>query len=191
LKRLLLIVAGFALLWAARASGAPLYSENFDSYATRALDKNLAGGANAAPNGTGNPWFGPSPPNGQVVPSDNGVTPHSGSQMVRGNFTSNPPDFDQNWLNIAYRFNGGNPFTGGVIFDWWFYDSLGAGGTALHDYAALGFYDTAPSNTDYPGTGSLNAGVQRVQRLSLGAGDDQNAGFDANFYQARVAGAID
>ena len=192
LQRLHWIGSGLALLWAAGAfAAAPLYSDNFESYAPGALDKNLATGPNAAPNGSGNPWFGPAPPNGQVVPSLDGVTPHSGAYMVRGNFTNSPPDFDQNWLNVAYRFNGGNAFTGGIIFDWWFYDALGQGGTALQDYAALGYYDTAPSNTDYPGNGSLNSGVQRVQRLSLGAGADQNAGFDPNFYQARVAGAGD
>lgn len=186
------LLSGVALACAAQAAaGAPLYSDNFESYAIGALDKNLAGGPNAAPNGSGNPWFGPSPPNGQVISADGAVAPHSGSRMVRGNFTTSPPDFDQNWMNVAYRFNNGSPFSGGVILDWWFYDPLGVGGTALQDYAALAYYNTAPSNTDYPGNGSLNAGVSQVQRLSLGAGADQNAGFDPTYYQARVAGATD
>lgn len=189
--RVLPVVPVLGILLACQTFAAPLLSENFDSYAVGALDKNLTGGPNAAPNGSGNPWFGPSPPNGQVVSSDGGITPHSGSGMVRGNFAASPPDFDQNWLNAAYRFNNGNPFPGGVILDWWFYDPLGAGGAALQDYAALGFYDTAPSNTDYPNTGNLNTGVARVQRLSLGASPDQSAGFDATLYQARVAGATD
>jgi len=184
------VAIGTIALAMAPASAAPLFSDGFESYAIGALDKNLAGGPNAADNGTGNPWFGPNPPNAQVVGVDDGVTPHSGSHMVRGAFVA-AADLDQNWYNLGYRLNNGSPFPGGVLLDWWFYDTLGAGGKNLQDYVALGYYDTAPSDTDYPGTRSLNANVVSVQRLSLGAGADQKPGFDAGVYQARVAGATD
>ncbi len=165
-----------------------LFSDGFENYVGGGapLDKNYGSGPNAAPNGSGNPWFGPAPPNARVVSAENGVTPHGGLQMIRG---SAPSDFDQNWVNIAYRFNGGAPFSGNIALDWWFYDPLGAGGTTFRDYAALGFYNTAPATTDYPGTGSLNTGVSQIQRLSLGATYSTAAGFDANVYQARVVGA--
>jgi hypothetical protein len=67
---------------------------------------------------------------------------------------------------------------------------LGSGGSGFRDYAALGYYNTAPGNTDYPGTGSLNSSTQ-IQRLSLGAASTQGAGFDNTKYQARVVGAGD
>src|SRR5437667_3596497 len=102
-----------------------LFSDGFESYNHGALDANLSGGPNQAPNGgPGNPWFGPAPPNLQVVGITGGVSPHTGLNMVTANA---PSDFDQDWVNISSRFNGGNPFTGGVSLDWWFYDPSGAG----------------------------------------------------------------
>lgn len=164
-----------------------LFSDGFESYVggTAPLDKNYATGANAAPNGSGNPWFGPAPPNARVVGTEGSVSPHSGLQMIR---SSAPSDLDENWYNLAYRLNGGNPYTGSIQYDWWFYDPLGSGGSDFRDYAALGYYNTAPGNTDYPGTGSLNGSTQ-IQRLSLGASSP--AGFDSTEYQARVVGATD
>jgi hypothetical protein len=173
----------------------PLFSDGFEGYTGGAspLDKNTTG-PNAAPNGSGNPWFGPLPPNLRVVGAENAsngtpVTPHSGTQMVRG--ANSPADFDQDWYNLAYRLNGGNPYTGNVTMRWWFFDPVGSGGATYQDFAALGFYNTAPGNTDYPGTGSLNTGVTQVQRLSLGGASVQGAGFDPTVYQARVVGASD
>jgi hypothetical protein len=110
--------------------------------------------------------------------------------MVRGLNTAGG-DLDQNWYNLAYRLNGGNPFAGNIAMKWWFYDPLGAGGTGFQDYGALGFYNTAPGNTDYPGTGSLNTGATQIQRLSLGASSSQGAGFNSSVYQVRVVGATD
>jgi hypothetical protein len=164
-----------------------LFSDGFESYtgAGNPLDKNTAG-PNAAPNGSGNPWFGPAPPNARVVGAEGSVTPHSGTQMIRG---SAPSDLDENWYNLAYRNNSGSAYTGGIAYNWWFYDPLGSGGSNFRDYAALGFYNTAPGNTDYPGTGSLNSGLTQVQRLSLGASSP--SGFDNTKYQARVVGATD
>lgn len=178
------------IMSAATSAQAQVFSDGFESYTAGAnpLDKNYATGPNAAPNGSGNPWFGPNPPNARVVTTENGVVPHGGSQMIRG---SAPSDFDQNWYNLAYRLNGGNAFTGNLALDWWFYDPLGAGGSNYREFAAVGFYNTAPSNTDYPGTGSLNTGVSQIQRLCLGTSSDTSSSFDANVYQARVVGATD
>ncbi len=185
LVAMVLVVVAAGQAWADTV----LFSDGFESYTANGspLDKNYASGPNAAPNGTGNPWFGPAPPNARVVGAENGVTPHGGSQMIRG---SAPSDFDENWVNIAYRCNGGNAIAGDLQLDWWFYDPLGAGASAFKDYAALGFYNTAPTDTDYPGSGSLNSSTT-IQRLSLGATSSQGAGFDANLYQARAVGATD
>ena len=164
-----------------------LFSDGFEGYAAGGnyLDKNIAG-PNSAPNGSGNPWFGPFPPNLVVVGTTGSVSPHGGNNMVRGVL---PGDVDQDWVNIAYRFNGGSPFTGNLMFDWWFYDPSGPGDSNFRDYGVLGFYNTAPNNTDYPGSGSLNSGVSQLQRLSLGAFNP--AGFDSTKYQVRVGGATD
>jgi hypothetical protein len=181
-----------ALLLAAPPASAqrrPLFFDDFEGYHLGSLDKNdRFGGPNTAPNGSGNPWFGPefSGPNLQVVGTEGGVQPVSGSQMVRGTRAS---DVDQDWYNLAYRLNGGLPFAGEVILAWWFYDPLGPGGTDYQDYVALGFYDTAPPDTDAPAGYNLNAGARQIQRLSLGA--TTNTGSDPNVYQARVVGARD
>ena len=160
------------LLVASGASAAVLFTDGFESYTAggNPLDKNVTG-PNSAANGSGNPWFGPAPPNARVVGTDsfNGssVSPHSGNNMIRASAAS---DLDQNWYNLAYRQNGGSAFTGNVQFDWWFYDPIGqgTGSTNFRDYAAVGYYNTAPGTTDYPGTGSLNTGATQIQRLGLG-----------------------
>jgi hypothetical protein len=165
-----------------------IFTDGFESYQLGSLDKNITGGPNAAANGTGNPWFGPAPPNLQVVNAENGVTPHGGTKMIRGRA---PSDFDENWVNIAYRFNGGTPYTGNVQFDWWFYDPNGAtNGSAYRDFGAIGYYDAAPGNTDYPGTGSLN-GSSVVERLSVGASSDTGGAYNPLVYQVRVVGTQD
>src|SRR5436305_1872037 len=102
----------------ATAGQAQVYSDGFETYtgAGNPLDKNTAG-PNAAPNGSGNPWFGPAPPNLRVVNSGDTtatgspVAAHSGNQMTRGSL---PSDFDENWYNLAFRQNGGNPYTGNI-----------------------------------------------------------------------------
>src|SRR6058998_1474178 len=88
-----------------------IFSDGFEGYtdAGSPLDANTAG-PNAGPNGgPGNPWFGPAPPNLRVVGSGGGLSSgaaptHSGNNMVTA---SAPSDFDQDWLNISARFNGG------------------------------------------------------------------------------------
>ena len=80
-------------------------------------------------------------------------------------------DFDQDWVNIASRFNGGNAVTGNVTLDWWFYDPTGSGNSNYRDYAALAYYNSAngTGSLDYPTStgGNLNPGGS-LQRLSLG-----------------------
>jgi hypothetical protein len=169
---------------AVAASASVVFTDGFESYANGALDKNYSSGPNAAPNGSGNPWFGPAPPNAQVINSESGVSPHSGSKMIRGRAAS---DLDQNWYNLAYRQNGGSAYTGNIQFDWWFYDPTGqnTGSTNFRDYAAIGYYNTAPGTTDYPGTGSLNGSTQ-IQRLGLGAFNGNAA--SQTVYEARIVG---
>lgn len=182
-----------------------IFADDFESYALGALDKDpmywVAGnGPNFAPNGSGNPWFGPMPPNALVTTAENGVTPHSGAQMVTGGA---PGELDQDWLNLAYRLGGGRTFKCNCLLDWWFYDPLGAAFNAsdFEDYVALCNYSTAPADTDYPASstpednGNLNAGLvvgPGFQRLSLGASADIPPGggaYDSSRYQARVVGA--
>lgn len=186
-----IILCAFAVFSFAKvAPAAVIFTDGFESYTAggNPLDKNVAG-PNSAPNGSGNPWFGPAPPNARVVGADstNGptVSPHSGNNMIRG---SAPSDLDQNWYNLAYRQNGGSPYTGNIRFDWYFYDPVGqgTGSTTFRDYAAVGFYNTAPAGTDYPGTGSLNTGVTQVQRLGLGAFNGNAA--SQTVYNARIVG---
>jgi hypothetical protein len=183
------------LLIAAAAPAQVLFSDGFETQAPGAIDANLAGGPNQAPNGgPGNPWFGPAPPNLQVVGAGGGLSsgaagPNSGSQMLTARAAS---DFDQNWYNLANRLNGGNNYSGNVALKWAFYDPNGAGDANYRDYAALGNYASASTaaagGLDYPASsgGNLNPGGAS-QRISLGASNP--TGFDPNFYQARVVGA--
>jgi|GEM_PF-1124422 len=187
-------------------SYATLFSDGFETYAPGALDKNPmywvdpgSDGPNYATNGVGNPWFGPTPPNAQVITAENGVTPRGGKQMIGG---AAPGALDTNWCNIAYRAGGGQNFMSDCLLDWWFYDPLGSAPNAadFEDYAALCSYNTAPTNADYPesstpeNNGNLDAGLivsSQYQRLSLGASaflPDYGA-YDSSKYQARIAGA--
>jgi hypothetical protein len=177
----------------------PSFFDDFESYNLGTLDKNdtLTNGPNQAPNGSGNPWFGPEihTPNCVVVGPENGVLPHSGQQMIRG---FQPNDFDQDWYNLGYRLNSGLPFLENIRLDWWFYDPIdpndpnGPAATDFRDFVALGFYDTAPTDRDGPDnlpTWNLGTGAVKVQRLSLGAGSRvYDVGYDSNYYQARAVG---
>ncbi len=179
-----------------------LFSDDFESYNAGTLDKNdtKTNGPNQAPNGSGNPWFGPeiNTPNAVVVGPENGVVPHSGQQMIRGYA---PTDIDQDWYNLGYRLNNGLPFLENISLDWWFYDPIdpndpnAPAATDFRDYVALGFYDTAPTDRDGPDnvpTWNLRTGVVNSQRISLGATNQQTQPlFDPTLYQARVAGATD
>jgi hypothetical protein len=169
-----------------------LFSDGFETYAVGSLDKNDGAGPNQAPNGSGNPWWGPIPSNGQVALNGdtyNGpsVNANTGTHMIRA--TTGAPQFDQDYYNLAFRLHGGNNFTGNVAVKWSFYDPLGAGGTNFQDYIALGNYSTVPTNTDHPANINTNTLGGVIQRLSLGASNP--AGSNPNFYQARVVGATD
>jgi hypothetical protein len=186
------------MLSAAQPAAAQIFQDDFEGYNLGSLDKNDPNGPNQDANGdSANPWFGGFPPNMIVVGPEFGVSPYSGNQMIRPVAGG---DRDQMWLNIAYQFNGGQPFTGSIMLDWYFYDPLFFGGATYQDYVALGFYNTAPTDTDGPifdppddiYNYDLNHNVNgaMLQRLSLGAttavGD---AGFNPSYYQARVVGA--
>jgi hypothetical protein len=195
-----LYIVGIALLvlMAIQVTAQVIYSDGFEGYTAgnNPLDADTAG-PNAGPNGgPGNPWFGPAPPNLRVVGAGGGISsgaagPHSGNNMVTA---SAPSDFDQDWLNLANRFNGGNPYYGSVYAKWWFYDPTGAGNSNYRDYGALGYYSVAAtaasSGLDYTSAsgGNLNTG-SALQRISLGASNP--TGFDNTKYQARVVGATD
>jgi hypothetical protein len=174
-----------------------VFSDGFETYNLGALDKNLSGGPNEAPDGSGNPWWGPCPANLNVVNSgENGVTAHGGSHMIRGNIAT--ADIDQIYYNLAYRLNAGSAYTGNVMLDWWFYDNLGSGGSANEDFVALAYYSLTATTTDWtPGVGntvcnpSLNVSGSTIQRLSLGCSSSEGAGFDNTKYQARVVAPSD
>lgn len=186
------LLAVGALFLATQPASAQLFFDDFSSYTLGSLDKNDPIGPNQAPNGSGNPWFGPEigGPNCVVVGAEGNVTPITGNQMIRG---IAPNDFDQDWYNLAYRLNGGQPFLENVMFSWYFYDPIDVGGVAtdFRDYAALAFYDTAPPDNDGPANYNLNVGITQIQRLSLGGTGATDPGFDQTVYQARVPGATD
>lgn len=189
MKAVHLVSVALVLMTVSAALGTSLFTDGFEGYVggNAPLDANLSG-ANQGANGGPNPWFGPAPPNLRVVGTTGGVNPHGGNQMVTASAAS---DFDQDWVNIAYRTNGAAPVMGNVALDWWFYDPSGAGGTNYRDYVALGNYTYAASPTataDYGADSNLNHG-SALQRLSLGASNP--TGYDANSYQARVVGASD
>jgi hypothetical protein len=202
-----LILASVFLLLAGRSASAQtfqsLFFDDFESYNLGSLEKEDPNGPNQAPNGSGNPWFGPLQyaPNGAVVGPTNGVMPHSGQQMITG---QGPSDIDQDWYNLAYRLNNGSPFMENISLDWWFYDPIdpndpNALATDFRDYVALAYYDTAPADRDGPDgrdPPSLNYNLNRllnmITRISLGAGPQiGSVGFDPTVYQARVVGADD
>ena len=186
--------------------GTTLFSDDFDSLNPGILDKNDASSANPAPNGSGNPWWGP--PNGSnaggsppltntlmsVVTAQNGVTPHSGAQMLRG--TNGSSDTTQVWQNIAYRYNGGAVINGNLSYTFWFYDTNGAtNGSTYQTNGAITHYSLNASNADYPPGQNLQTSTgSTIERLQLGAANRplNTAGFpqtyDPTHYQARVIG---
>jgi len=161
--------------------------ETFEGYAVGSLDKNDGAGPNQ---GSSNPWWGTSPPNGEVVNTHDGINPHAGSKMV-GGWHGNGVDY----YNLAYRINAGSTFTGGFYVDWWFYDQIGAGGVYdcrsdslyIADSLSLCSYTGIPTNSDYP-SGPPNPLPGAVQRLSLGMASDDTGAFDKTKYQAHVTG---
>ncbi len=192
---------GLALLpWFGRVHAAS-FGESFEGYAQGDLDKNLANGNNAAPNGSGNPWWGANPPslapNFAVVGSENGVDPHSGLQMLRNEvgslFRVGTYDNDREYYNLAFRQNGGTLYYGNLALEWWFYDPCGDSATDpwnrdyYDEFAGLANFGTGiPGDADYSGSGDDPASP--VQRLMLGAFNALGAA-DTSKYQAIVLGA--
>src|SRR5438445_9192492 len=114
LGSLLLFLAGSA---ASAQTFQSLFFDDFESYNPGTLDKNdrFTTAPNAAPNGSGNPWFGPEggSPNCLVVGPETGVMPHSGNQMLQG---CAPSDKDQDWYNLAFRLNNDSSGVNGMPF---------------------------------------------------------------------------
>ena len=173
--------------WQARATG---FVDGFEAYALGALDSNLSGGPNEGVNGGANPWFGPNPANLRVASAENGVTPHSGTNMVRGCYNC-LYDSDIEWFNLSFRCATGGVYYGNVAVDWWFYDPLGSiGGGDYIDYIAIGNYTNVAPDMDYYDLSLLPS--VNSQRMSLGANALRaNTNIDATMYQARILGATD
>jgi len=192
------------------------------------LDKNATDPSatdNAAANGVGNPWFGPNPfpGNGWVTEAmqnptlfQDTVSPHSGTNMMRGNqdgvgswFSGSDNDIDH--VNLAYRFHNGTPLKANFSIDWWFYDVCGnqypaddmdAGPANFGDHAGIEYSTVAPSNTDYvnsgfigtPGpnpNGAVGDEYQVTARLAIGACQPNSGGCILTNYQVQVLGATD
>lgn len=175
------------------------FFESFENYKLGPLDANLpaaSGGVNAARDGAYstspgvffNPWWGSEPPNLVVVGAENGVTPHSGSKMVRS-VSTNETAFSQDLYNLGYRVNGLTPFQGNIVLDWWFYDPAGSGKNAsdFQDSISLSYYPQLPTNTDY--TQPPIFGSDAIEQLAIGGADEQSGGYDQTKYQVQVVGA--
>ena len=131
-------------------------SDSFESYVLGKIDKEPlywsggANGPNAAPNGSGNPWFGPYGPNCGIVNAEGAVSPHTGNNMIRGNVVG---DQDALWCDVAYRFHNGQPIKGNCELDWWQYDPYtSTSATAFKDYVSFYYYnnETFPATADWP-----------------------------------------
>ncbi len=175
------------------------FLESFEKYTLGPLDADLdpaVGGVNFATNGAFsaspavfyNPWWGAGPPNLQVVGNENGITPHSGAKMVRG-ISTNSSLFSQDLYNIGYRLNGGLPFRGNILLDWWFYDPAGSGAMSINyqDSISLACYSGLPAHQDYT-VPDFFFGSDVTNRLALGAALDQSGLFDRTKYQAQIVG---
>lgn len=164
-----------------------LMVEEFEAYnlggtSFESIDKNDSAGPNQAANGSGNPWWGPLPPNGRITQA----RAHTGTKSLWGT-AGGCRDF----YNLAYRVGGGSAFTGNVYLDWWFYDPLGSSGSATDfcgDYTALTYYSGMPTALDHPNPApdSMPSGLQQ---LAIGMSDDVAAGYNPSKYQVRVVGA--
>ena len=149
------------------------FFDGFESYNLGILDNDFGG-----PNTTAsNPWWAlSSTTQGTVTNSATGVTPHSGVRMAGRTGTS----FLQDYFNLVYRLNAGQPYYGNFICEWWFYDPYGTGVNAANyaDYMVLGSYAPVSTTSDSISSSTI------YQRMSLGAYN--GSGFNVSFYQARI-----
>jgi hypothetical protein len=197
----LLACAAIAALSAIQIHAAPLLFEGFETYQAGALDVNYGPGPNNNP--SNNPWFGPFPDNMHVTGAETNqgvlVSPHSGTNMVRGSLRAT--DFDQDFFNMTYWLNstnGDTAITGSFYLDWWFYDSIGAdtnNASKLRDYLALSYYSGPPVDSSYDPTVTTTGNMGGVsQRMTIGTTSNFNTnappvGTDVTVYQARLLGA--
>jgi sugar lactone lactonase YvrE len=154
------------------------FLEGFESYNTGGLDKNQTSGPNVS---AANPWWAlNTSANGWVTNAGSGVTPRGGAQLL---WTTNSGR--QDYLNLLYRMNAGQPYYGNFLCEWWFYDPYGtnaSGATNSQDYLAL--CSDVPVST----TSDASASFTSVnQRMSLGAYNG-NVGYNYSNYQARIIG---
>jgi hypothetical protein len=204
MKLAVLCCALITLSSSASQAASPLLSEGFEAYNRGVLDANSHSDTNTAPNGgSGNPWWGPAPPGPpdlRVVAAEtnivtgiitNSVTPHGGTNMVRGK-NSGVSDFDTDFFNIAYRLNHSKVFPGNVTLDWWFFDPVGAKTNAnaapqYQDYASLAYWTGVPLNSDYHtnNLGQADPGIATTQ-FSIGASPSHVAGYKSTNYQAQI-----
>src|SRR4051794_15370338 len=119
---LLAIMAAVFSSGQVRAGG---FNDGFELYVLGGLDSTLVGGPNEGTNGGANPWFGSAAPNLRVVGAENGVTPHGGTNMIRGCYNC-LYDKDVDWFNLSFRCATGGVYLGNFALEWWFYDPLGA-----------------------------------------------------------------
>jgi len=196
---------------AVSSSAAPLLFESFESYFRGELDANGAGSTNSTANNPLNPWAGPLPENCHIVgvETNNGIviTPHSGTNMVRGKLPAVPGgDLDQEYYNLQYWLNSANgnaPFMGNFYLDWWFYDEVGTGTNSYvasdyADYIAVCYYPDNPPNAPYdPNLATSGGNGTPSVRLSLGGtgnqlpvydGTNAQSGWNSNVYQTRILG---
>jgi len=135
-----------------------VFSENFEGYKVGYLDKNITGDPNYAPNGSGNPWFGPWPENYSMVNSNTltvdgtsvTIMPHSGTNMMTRAYLG--PSI---WVDLAYRFHNGQPIKGNAKLDWWFFDANEQVNNTNKDYVSLYYYASdlqpyPPFTNDWP-----------------------------------------
>ena len=103
--------------------------------------------------------------------------------MIGGAFnTVTSGDNDEGFLNLAYRFNGGQRYYGNIMLDWHFYDP---GASDYGDQLALAnFAANMPSNDDSSG---YNMPGSPVQQLFVGAWPN----LDTTKYQASIIGVSD
>jgi sugar lactone lactonase YvrE len=149
------------------------FFDGFESYNLGILDNDF-GGPNTT---TSNPWWAlSSTTQGTVTNSATGVTPHSGVRMAGRTGTS----FLQDYFNLVYRLNAGQPYYGNFMCEWWFYDPYGTGANAANyaDYMVLGSYAPVSTTSDSISSSTI------YQRMSLGAYN--GSGFNVSFYQARI-----